>query len=93
MGHTIFSKNICFACRVFCVKKEWQSLVKINDKIYCQCDETYPCVFKSCPEYNDKDVISQNHKSIIDFHDDYVNKTNEKSGGSSNNRVFDFESS
>jgi len=89
VGHTVFSKNLCHACRIFCVQRQRQSLLKINDKIYCQCDLDYDCVFKNCPDYTDKDVISLNHKNIIENHELIAGHNTPKT----KKRFFDFESS
>jgi len=77
---------MCQACRIFCVPKERDHLLKLDSKIYCQCDM----------DYNDKDIISKNFKSILEFHNN-VSEQNKKSNESKNNetkneRQFDFES-
>jgi len=87
---------MCQACRIFCVPKERDHLLKLDSKIYCQCDMDYKCIFKNCPDYTDKDIISKNFKSILEFHNN-VSEQNKKSNESKNNetkneRQFDFES-
>ena len=87
VGYVIGGKNICYACRLFCVSKEKDSLLKLNEKMYCECDSEFNCIFKNCSDYTDPNTQSENHKNLLDFHDCYTNKSKPTT------RSFDFEKS